>query len=636
MSYQAVYQQSIEDPKTFWANQSDKIHWFEKPKSILAHDENGFYHWFKGGKLNTAYLALDYHVENGRADQTALIYDSPVTNTITKFSYQDLRDQVALFAGVLADLGVEKGDRVVIYMPMVPEAIIAMLACARIGAIHSVVFGGFASHELAIRIDDAKPKVIVSASCGIEFTRIIPYKPLLDDAINLANHKPDYCVILQRPQAKAEMKKARDFDWEEVISKARPMSYVPVEATDPLYILYTSGTTGKPKGIVRDNGGHVVALNYSMNAIYGVEAGDVYWAGSDVGWVVGHSYIVYGPLIAGCTTILFEGKPVRTPDAGVYWRVISDHKVRAFFTAPTAFRAIKKEDPEGELVKKYDISCLKNVFLAGERLDPPTYRWLKDMLSIPVIDHWWQTETGWAIVGNMMGIEPMPVKPGSATLPAPGYDVRVFDSIGQEVQANQEGSIVVKLPLPPGCLPTLWNDDENFKRSYLETYPGYYLTGDGGYKDEDGYVFIMGRTDDVINVAGHRLSTGEMEELIASHPAVAECAVVGITDGLKGQVPIGLVVLKDGYGIEPHTLEDEMVQIIRQNIGPFANFRQAAVVRRLPKTRSGKILRNALRKIADGEFYTIPSTIDDPKILDEIKDTMYGHQIGKAFQQEGN
>ncbi len=636
MNYQLVYNQSIDDPETFWANQSDKLHWFEKPKSILSQDEKGFYFWFKGGKLNTAYLALDYHVENGRANQTALIYDSPVTNTVMKFSYRDLRDQVALFAGVLLDLGVEKGDRVVIYMPMVPEAVIAMLACARIGAIHSVVFGGFAPHELAIRIDDAKPKVVISASCGIEFTRIIPYKPLLDRAIDLAEHKPDYCVILQRLQAEAEMKKGRDFDWEEVMSRASPASYIPVEATDPLYILYTSGTTGKPKGIVRDNGGHAVALNYSMNAIYGVEAGDVYWAGSDVGWVVGHSYIVYGPLIAGCTTILFEGKPVRTPDAGVYWRVISDHKVKTFFTAPTAFRAIKKEDPEGKLVKKYDTSCLKYLFLAGERLDPPTYHWLKDMLDIPVVDHWWQTETGWAIVANMINIEPMPVKPGSATVPVPGYDVRVLNPDGQEVETNQKGNIVIKLPLPPGCLPTLWNDDENFKSSYLDTYPGYYLTGDGGYKDEDGYVFIMGRTDDVINVAGHRLSTGEMEELIASHPAVAECAVVGIADELKGQVPAGLVVLKDGYGINLNTLESEMVQIIRQNIGAFANFRQAAVVKRLPKTRSGKILRNVLRKIADGESYTIPPTIDDPKILDEIRDTMHKHQIGQAFKKEGD
>ena len=637
MIYQSVYKQSIEEPEIFWADQADKIHWFEKPNHILSPDGNGFYHWFKDGQLNTAYLALDYHIENGRANQTALIYDSPVTNTLVKFSYQDLHDQVALFAGVLVNLGVEKGDRVVIYMPMVPEGVIAMLACARIGAIHSVVFGGFASHELAIRIDDAKPKVIVSASCGIEFTRVIPYKPLLDRAIDLANHKPDYCVILQRPQAEAEMKTGRDFDWQEVISKAQPASYVPVESTHPLYILYTSGTTGKPKGIVRDNGGHAVALNYSMNAIYGVGAGDVYWAGSDIGWVVGHSYIVYGPLIAGCTTILFEGKPVRTPDAGVYWRVISDHKVKVFFTAPTAFRAIKKEDPEGELVPKYDISCLKYLFLAGERLDPPTYHWLKDMLDIPVIDHWWQTETGWAIVSNMMGIEPMPVKAGSATVSVPGYNVQVLDPIGQELETNQEGNIVTKLPLPPACLPTLWNDDEHFKASYLTTYPGYYLTGDSGYKDEDGYIFIMGRIDDLINVAGHRLSTGEMEELIASHPAVAECAVVGIADELKGQIPIGLVVLKDGYEeIEPQTLESEMIEIIRQKIGPFANFRQVAVVKRLPKTRSGKILRNTLRKIADGDSYTIPSTIDDPQILSEIKDTMHEHQIGQAFSKEGN
>ena len=636
MGYRSIYKQSIEEPEIFWADQSDKLHWFEKPKRILSRDETGAYRWFTGGKLNTAYLALDYHVENGRADQTALIYDSPVTHTIAEFSYQELLTQVALFAGVLADLGVEKGDRVVIYMPMSPEAVIAMLACARIGAVHSVVFGGFAPHELAIRIDDARPKVIVSASCGIESTRIIPYKPLLDRAIDLANHKPDSCVIQQRPQAKAEMKEDHDLDWETVMSKAHPMSYIPVEATHPLYILYTSGTTGKPKGIVRDNGGHAVALNYSMNAIYDVEAGDVYWAGSDVGWVVGHSYIVYAPLIAGCTTILFEGKPVQTPDAGVYWRIISEHNVKAFFTAPTAFRAIKKEDATGKLLKKYDVSCLKHLFLAGERLDPPTYHWLKEMLDIPVIDHWWQTETGWPIVGNMMGIEPMPVKPGSATVPVPGYDVRALAPDGQEVEANKEGNIAIKLPLPPGCLPTLWNDDERFVASYLDRYPGYYLTGDSGYKDEDGYVFVMGRVDDVINVAGHRLSTGEMEELIAGHPGVAECAVVGIADELRGQVPIGLVVLKDGYAVDPHTLESELVQIIRQQIGAFAYFRKSAMVERLPKTRSGKILRNVLRKIADGEAYTIPATIDEPSILDEIKSTMRKHQIGKGFQEAGD
>ncbi|RMF60377.1 MAG: propionyl-CoA synthetase, partial [Calditrichaeota bacterium] len=515
---------------------------------------------------------------------------------------------------------------------MVPEAAIAMLACARLGAIHSVVFGGFASHELAIRIDDAKPKVIVSASCGIEFDKVIPYKPLLDKAIELAQHKPQYCIILKRPQQNASLISGRDFEWHELMSNASEAECVPVDATDPLYILYTSGTTGKPKGIVRDNGGHAVALRYSMSALYDVGPGDVYWAGSDVGWVVGHSYIVYAPLITGCTTILFEGKPVRTPDAGTFWRVMSQHKVRTFFTAPTAFRAIKKEDPEGKFLQKYDMSSLKYLFLAGERLDPPTYHWLKELLpDVPVIDHWWQTESGWPMVCNPAGLELLPVKPGSATVPVPGYDVQILDPSGNPLPPNSEGSVVVKLPLPPGCLPTLWNDDERFRTSYLTVYPGYYLTGDGGYKDEDGYVFIMGRIDDVINVAGHRLSTGEMEELIASHPAVAECSVFGVADDLRGQVPVGLVVLKDGVEVDPDELEKELVELIRREIGAFAYFRKAAIVKRLPKTRSGKILRNVLRKIADGEPFNIPSTIDDPVILEEIKETMSHTHIGKAF-----
>jgi len=634
MSYLSEFQRSISDPSAFWAEKAEMVYWYEKPQQILSRDTKGFYHWFKGGKMNTAFLALDYHVDSGRADQTALIYDSPVTNTIKHFTYRELRDQVALFAGVLANLRVQKGDRVIVYMPMVPEAVIAMLACARLGAIHSVVFGGFASHELAIRIDDAKPKIVVSASCGIEFEKVIPYKPLLDKAIEMSKHKPDSCVILQREQAEAPLQSGRDFEWYDLMKKAVAADCMAVDATDPLYILYTSGTTGKPKGIVRDNGGHAVALRYSMEAIYGVQPGDVYWAGSDVGWVVGHSYIVYAPLITGCTTILFEGKPVRTPDAGTYWRVMAQHKVRAFFTAPTAFRAIKKEDPKGQLLKKYDISNLEYLFLAGERLDPPTYHWLNDLLpDVPVIDHWWQTETGWPIVANMMGIEPKPVRPGSATVPVPGYDVQVLDPSGKQVGPNEEGTIVVKLPMPPGCLPTLWNDDERYKSSYLERFPGYYLTGDGGYKDADGYVYIMGRIDDVINVAGHRLSTGEMEELIASHSAVAECSVIGVEDELRGQVPIGLVVLKDGANIEVEQLQNELVEIVRKEIGAFAYFRQAAVVKRLPKTRSGKILRSVMRKIADGQSYQVPSTIDDPAILDEIKQTMSTHQMGQAFKK---
>jgi acyl-coenzyme A synthetase/AMP-(fatty) acid ligase len=635
VGYRSEYQRSIENAEDFWAEQAERILWFEKPKEILSQDENGFYRWFKGGKLNTSYLALDYHVENGHGNQTAIIYDSPVTDTKERISFRDFRDQVALFAGVLKNLGVGKGDRVVIYMPMVPEALTSMLACARLGAIHSVVFGGFASRELAIRIDDARPKVIVSASCGIEGDRVIPYKPLLDGAIELAQHKPDYSVILARPHAAAEMKPGRDFDWHEAMSKASPEDYVPVDSLDPLYILYTSGTTGKPKGVLRDNGGHAVALTYSMDAIYNVKQGDVYWAASDVGWVVGHSYIAYAPLLAGCSTVIFEGKPVRTPDAGSFWRVISEYKVKSFFTAPTAFRAVKKEDPKGEFLQKYDISCLNYVFLAGERLDPPTYHWIRDLLNIPVLDHWWQTETGWAIAANMAGIELLPVKPGSATVPACGYDVRILDAGGKEVkQPYEPGAIVIKLPLPPGCFPTLWNDDEGFRSSYLEEFPGYYVTGDGGYKDEDGYLFIMGRMDDIINVAGHRLSTGEMEELIAGHPVVAECAVVGIVDAMRGQVPVGLVVLKDGCDVDEKALEKELVSLIREKVGAFAYLRKAAVVKQLPKTRSGKILRKILRKMADGEKFSVPSTIDDPKTLDEIREKMAEEKIGISFSEE--
>ena len=632
MSYQFIYKESLKIPEKFWLDQARKIQWFKSPEKILSQDDRGFYSWFEGGTLNTCYLALDKHVADGRGNQPALIYDSPVTEKKKTFNYEQLLDQTSLFAGALADLGVGKGDRVIVYMPMVPEAVIAMLACARLGAIHSVVFGGFAANELAIRIDDAKPKVIVSATCGIEFSKVIPYKPLLDSAIEAAEHKPAHTIILKRPQAECTMEVGRDHDWCGIMNKALPHECVPVRATDPLYILYTSGTTGKPKGIVRDNGGHAVALNYSMEAIYDVNPGDVYWAASDVGWIVGHSYIVYAPLIRGCTTILFEGKPVRTPDPGAFWRVMSEYKVKSFFTAPTAFRAIKKEDSEGKCKDQYDLSTLESVFLAGERLDPPTYEWLTGMLACPVIDHWWQTETGWPICANMLGMELKEIKMGSSTVPVPGFDVKVLDKNGKETETGDTGSIVIKLPLPPGCLPTLWNDDERYKNSYISDFPGFYLTGDGGYKDEDGYVFVMGRTDDVINVAGHRLSTGEMEELIGGHEAVAECAVVGIDDEMKGQVPAGFVVLKNGYTIENNVLVPELVQIIRSNIGAIANFKQAAIVNRLPKTRSGKILRKTIRSLADKGKAAIPSTIDDPAILNEIKEILKQRKIGVAFQ----
>ena len=631
MSYLSDFHEAVNNPEQYWQKQAKKIHWFTFPETILSKDKQGHYHWFEGGKLNTCYLALDKHVLNGRGDQPALIYDSPVTNNKRSFTYNDLLEKVSLFSGVLADLGIEKGDRVVIYMPMVPEAVIAMLASARLGAIHSVVFGGFAANELAIRIDDAKPKVIVSSTCGIEFTTVIPYKPLLDAAIATAKHKPDHTIILKRPQQDCTLIAGRDHDWKDCMSQANPHDVIPVASTDPLYILYTSGTTGKPKGIVRDNGGHAVSLNFSMEAIYDVSPGDVYWAASDVGWVVGHSYIVYAPLIRGCTTILFEGKPVRTPDPGAFWRVIEEYNVKTFFTAPTAFRAIKKEDPDGKFIEQYNLLGLESVFLAGERLDPPTYEWLAGLLDCPVIDHWWQTETGWPICSNMLGTELKEIKMGSATVPVPGFDVQILNKNGQKVRSAETGSIVIKLPLPPGCLPTLWNDNERYQTSYLSTFPGYYLTGDGGYKDKDGYVFVMGRTDDVINVAGHRLSTGEMEELIGGHEAVAECAVVGIADELKGQVPAGFVVLKDGYRLGNEDLAPELIMIIRSNIGAVANFKQVAIVKRLPKTRSGKILRKSIRTLADRGQTAIPSTIDDPSILDEIKDVLQDRQIGMAF-----
>ncbi len=619
MSYQDEYQASIDNPEAFWAQKAQQLDWYKPASQVLSRDENGIHRWFADGELNTCHLALDYHVDDGRGDQTALIYDSPVTSQQRKYSYSELRDEVARCAGMLKNHGVEKGDRVVIYLPMIPEALISMLACARLGAVHSVVFGGFAPPELAVRLDDATPKVLLTASCGIEINRVIEYKPIVDAAIEIAQHKPDTCVVLQRPQAQAELQSGRDVDWQQAVAAAEPADCVPVKGSDPLYILYTSGTTGKPKGVVRENGGHAVAMKYSMSAIYDIEPGEVYWAASDVGWVVGHSYIVYAPLIHGCTTILYEGKPIMTPDAGAFWRVISEHGVKALFTAPTAFRAIKKEDPDGELAAQYDLSCLKTIFAAGERLDPPTYEWLVDTYKVPVLDHWWQTETGWAIAANMHGLETMPVKSGSSTVPVPGFNDDILDEDGNQMGPNEQGFIAVKLPLPPSCLTTIWGDVERFKESYLETYPGYFTTGDGGYFDEDGYLFIMGRVDDVINVAGHRLSTGEMEEIVGKHPMVAECAVIGRRDELKGQMPMGFVVLKNSEDAQPDQVVSELVQMVRRDIGAVAAFKEALVVGRLPKTRSGKILRKTLRSMVDGDDYVVPSTIEDPAALDEIK-----------------
>ena len=620
--YTAVYQRALNDPDGFWAEAAEDIHWDKRWDRVLDDSRPPFYRWFTGGALNTCYNALDVHVEQGNGDRPALIYDSPVTDSVKVFTYLELRDAVATFAGALRNHGVGVGDRVIVYMPMVPEAAVAILACARLGAVHSVVFGGFAANELATRIDDALPKVIVSASCGIEVNRVVEYKPLLDEAIRLAQHKPAACLVLQRPQAPASMTAGRDVDWNEAVAAASPVPCVSVAATDPLYILYTSGTTGQPKGIVRDNGGHAVALKWSMKNVYGVDAGDVYWAASDVGWVVGHSYIVYAPLLKGCTTVLYEGKPVGTPDPGAFWRVISQHRVSVLFTAPTAFRAIKKEDPAGEYVKKYDLSRFRTLFLAGERCDPDTLLWAQDLLRVPVIDHWWQTETGWPIAANCLGIEALPVKPGSPTRAVPGYDVRVLDDQGRDLPAGEMGSITVKLPLPPGCLPTLWNNEEGYRKAYLEQYPGHYVTSDGGYCDEDGYLWIMGRIDDVINVAGHRLSTGAMEEVLAAHPAVAECAVLGVADALKGQLPLGLVVVKAGVETTERELVPELVGLVREKIGPVADFKQALLVKRLPKTRSGKILRGTVRSMADGTPYKAPATIDDPAILDEIKEDL--------------
>jgi propionyl-CoA synthetase len=619
VTYKEEYSASTDDPAGFWGEKARDIDWYKSPSKVLTQDEQGIHHWFADGELNTCHLALDFHVNNGRADQLALIYDSPVTQQQKKYSFRELRDAVALCAGMLRNHGVGKGDRVLIYLPMIPEALISMLACARLGAVHSVVFGGFAPLELAVRLDDATPKVLLTASCGIEINRVIEYKPIVDSAIDMAHHKPASCILLQRPQAQAAMQAGRDIDWQQAIEAAEPADCVPVKGSDPLYILYTSGTTGKPKGVVRENGGHAVAMKYSMTAIYDMQPGDVYWAASDVGWIVGHSYIVYGPLIHGCTTVLYEGKPIMTPDAGAFWRVISEHRVKALFTAPTAFRAIKKEDPQAALAQQYDISCLQTIFAAGERLDPPTYEWLSDSFNIPVLDHWWQTETGWAIAANMHGLESMPVKSGSSTVPVPGFNVEILDESGKQLDANEQGFIAVKLPLPPSCLTSIWGDSERFKSSYLETYPGYFNTGDGGYFDEDGYLFIMGRVDDVINVAGHRLSTGEMEEIVGKHPMVAECAVIGRRDELKGQLPMGFVVLKNTEGANPKQIVDEVIALVRQDIGAVAAFKQALVVARLPKTRSGKILRKTLRAIVDGDEYTLPSTIEDPAALDEIK-----------------
>jgi propionyl-CoA synthetase len=616
--YEQTYERSMGRPEEFWAAEAEDIYWERRWDRVFDDSRKPFYRWFTGGQLNTCFNALDLHIERGRGKQLALIYDSPVTSTVRAYTYDALRDEVARTAGALRRRGIGKGDRVIIYMPMVPEAVVAMLACARIGAIHSVVFGGFASHELAKRIDDAAPKMILSASCGIEVGRVVPYKPLLDQAIQLSRHKPECCVILQRPQDKAALAKGRDLEWGDFLSGAPAAECVPVAATDPLYILYTSGTTGVPKGVVRDNGGHAVALKWSMGNIYGMGAGEVYWAASDIGWVVGHSYIVYAPLLKGCTTILYEGKPVGTPDPGAFWRLISQHGVNALFTAPTAFRAIKKEDPEGTHIGKHDLSRFRTLFLAGERCDPDTLHWAEERLRVPVVDHWWQTETGWAIAANCVGLGMLPVKPGSPTKAVPGYDVRVLDEGNKELPAGKIGSIAIRLPMPPGCLPTLWNNDAGYEKSYLTQHPGHYLTGDAGFKDEDAYLYIMSRVDDIINVAGHRLSTGAMEEVLAGHPDVAECAVVGVADALKGEVPVGFVVTKAGVSRPDAELAKQLVDRVRERIGPVAAFKLALVVKRLPKTRSGKILRGTMKKIADGTEYGMPATIDDPVILDEI------------------
>jgi len=628
MAYKAVYENWQADPEGFWMEQAKAIDWDRMPSKALFDDNAPLYEWYADGLVNTCYNAVDRHVDRGRGDQVAIIHDSPITHTKHEITYTELRDRVASLAGALRAKGIEKGDRVIIYMPMIPEAIEAMLACTRLGAIHSVVFGGFAAHELAVRIDDAKPKAIIAASCGLEPGRVVHYKPLVDGAIEQASHKPEFCVIFQREQEVAQLQPGRDHDWHGFQYGVAPAECVPVEGNHPAYILYTSGTTGAPKGVVRATGGHLVALNWSMKNIYNVDPGDVFWAASDVGWVVGHSYICYGPLIHGNTTIVFEGKPVGTPDAGTFWRVISEHNVRSFFTAPTAFRAIKREDPKAELIKAYDLSCLRALYLAGERADPDTIEWAQNVMGVPVYDHWWQTETGWTIAGNPAGIEALPVKIGSPTVAMPGYDVQILDDAGHEMPAGQLGAIAIKLPLPPGTLPTLWNAEDRFHKSYLNTFPGYYETGDAGMKDKDGYLWIMARTDDVINVAGHRLSTGAMEEVLAGHPDVAECAVIGVSDDLKGQLPVGFVCLTKGVNRPHDEIVRECVKMMRDQIGPVAAFKLAVVVDRLPKTRSGKILRAIMVKIADGAEYKMPATIDDPAILDEIREALQG--IGYA------
>jgi len=625
--YGAAYAQALRDPEAFWSDAAEAVDWQQKWASVLDRTRPPFYRWFSGGLLNTCYCAVDRHANGPRADQPALVYDSPVAGVIRRLTYRELRDGVSRVAGALRALGVAKGDRVLIFMPNTPEAVMTMLASARLGAVHSVVFGGFASRELAARIDDARPKVIVWASCGIEPGRVVAYKPLLDGALDLALHRPSGCLVLQRPMEEAALERGRDVEWNAAIENAAPvMECVPVLATDPLYILYTSGTTGKPKGVVHDNGGYAVALTWSMRHIYGAEPGDVYWAASDLGWAVGHSYIVYGPLLHGCTTVLYEGKPIGTPDAGAFWRVISQHRVKILFTAPTAFRAIKRADPEGKLIAQYDLSSFETLFLAGERADTNTIQWAEQRLGVPVVDHWWQTETGWPICANPVGLARQPVKYGSTTKPMPGYSVSVVDAAGREVKKGEIGNIVIKLPLPPGCLSTLWNNDDGFVSSYLIDFPGHYKTADAGYEDEDGYFWIMTRTDDVINVAGHRLSTGEMEEVLACHPDVAECAVVGVRDAIKGQVPFGFLVLKSGVARADDDVIREAVAMVRDRIGPVAGFKQATIVDRLPKTRSGKILRRTMRLIADGEEYSVPATIDDPAILDEIKDALHRSQ----------
>jgi propionyl-CoA synthetase len=631
--YHEVYARWQRDPEGFWGEAAQDIDWYTPPQKVFDPEAGIYGRWFTGGVCNTCFNALDRHVLSGRNDQAALIYDSPVTNTVKTFSYGRLLSEVQILGAMLRDFGIEKGDRVILYMPMVPEAVFAMLACARIGALHSVVFGGFAAKELATRIDDCQPKLILSASCGIEGTRVIPYKPMLDDAIKIAAHKPKACMILQRPQCEAQLTAGRDYDWRKVwehaVDYAKTSECVPVAATDPLYILYTSGTTGIPKGVVRDNGGHMVALKWSMQNLYGIDPGEIFWCASDIGWVVGHSYIVYAPLLHGATSILYEGKPVGTPDAGAFWRVIAQHKAVALFTAPTAFRAIRKEDPEGKLIAQHDLSRFRTLFLAGERADPPTLQWAEDLLKVPVIDHWWQTETGWCIAGNPVGLGALPVRYGSATVPMPGYAIDIVDEANHVQPPNKIGSIVVKLPMPPGAFPTLWQQDERFKEAYLDEFPGYYKTADAGFKDEDGYVYVMSRTDDIINVAGHRLSTGGMEEVLAAHPDVAECAVLGIKDELKGEVPCGFIVLKAGVSRAPAVIEQEIVALVRERIGPVAAFKLAITVARLPKTRSGKILRGTIKKIADGEPWTMPATIDDPAVLDEIGEALRGRGVGK-------